>query len=153
MTFLVNKMDSRVEDFLTATQEQQVIAAIRKAERTTSGEIRVHLESHCSGDAYLRAQEIFHLLKMDNTKEENGILFYIAVTDRKFAIIGDKGIHKHVGDDFWINIKELLKLRFRESVFHTALIEAIQLTGEQLAQYFPWDIDDINELPDEITTS
>lgn len=146
-------MDSKVEDFLTAAQEQQVIAAIRTAERTTSGEIRVHLESRCSGDAYLRAQEIFHLLKMDNTKEENGILFYIAVSDRKFAIIGDKEIHKQVGDDFWSRIKELLLSRFRESVFHTGLIEAIHLTGEQLARYFPWDVTDTNELPDEITTS
>ena len=146
-------MSSRVEDFLTVVQEQQVIAAIRKAERTTSGEVRVHLESHCAGDSYQRAQEIFHLLKMDNTKEENGILFYIAVTDRKFAIIGDRGIHKHVGDEFWVEIKELLVSRFRESVFHTGLIDAIHRTGEQLAQYFPWDVDDINELPDEITTS
>ncbi|MGJ8684600.1 MAG: TPM domain-containing protein [Nonlabens sp.] len=146
-------MDSRVEDFLTTAQEQQVIAAIRTAERTTSGEIRVHLESHCAGDAYVRAQEIFHLLKMDNTKEENGILFYVAVTDRKFAIIGDKGIHKHVGDEFWLSIKELLRSRFRESVFHTGLIEAIHLTGKKLSQYYPWDINDTNELPDEITTS
>lgn len=146
-------MNSRVEDFLTASQEQQIIAAIRKAERTTSGEIRVHLESHCSGDAYVRAQEIFHLLKMDNTKQENGILFYIAVTDRKFSIIGDHGIHEHVGDDFWLSIKELLSTRFRESEFHTGLIDAIHLTGEKLSQYFPWDIEDINELPDEITTS
>ncbi|PQJ32277.1 hypothetical protein BST92_10225 [Nonlabens arenilitoris] len=146
-------MGSKVEDFLTAAQEQQIIAAIRKAERTTSGEIRVHLESHCAGDAYARAQEIFHLLKMDNTKDENGILFYIAVTDRKFAIIGDHGIHQHVGDDFWVSIKELLVSRFRESVFHQGLIDAIHLTGEQLACYFPWDVDDVNELPDEITTS
>ena len=153
MIFLENKMNSRVEDFLTATQEQQVIAAIRKAECTTSGEIRVHLESHCASDVYVRGQEIFHLLKMDNTKEENGILFYIAVTDRKFAIIGDKGIHKHVGDDFWLSISELLTSRFRESVFHKGLIDAIKLTGEQLAQYFPWDVNDTNELPDEITTS
>lgn len=146
-------MNSRVEDFLTTTQEQQVIAAIRKAECTTSGEIRVHLESHCAGDAYQRAQEMFHLLKMDNTKEENGILFYIAVTDRKFAIIGDRGIHNHVGAQFWVEIKELLSLRFSNSGFHTGLIDAIQLTGARLAQYFPWDVDNINELPDEITTS
>lgn len=68
-------MGSKVEDFLTAEQEQQIIAAIRKAERTTSGEIRVHLESHCTGDAYARAQEIFHLLKMDNTKDETASYF------------------------------------------------------------------------------
>lgn len=146
-------MDSNVENFLTAAQEQEVIAAIRTAERSTSGEIRVHLESHCGSDAYVRAQEIFHLLKMDNTKEENGILFYIAVTDRKFAIIGDRGIHKHVGDEFWLSIKELLVSRFRESVCHIGLIEAIHLTGEKLAQYFPWDVEDVNELPDQITTS
>lgn len=146
-------MSSKVEDFLTAVQEQQIIEAIRVAELKTSGEIRVHLEAYCRTDAYTRAQELFHLLKMDNTKAENGVLFYLAVEDKQFAVIGDKGIHAHVGDDFWSSIKELLIVRFGESQFTQGLVDAIELVGERLAVYFPWDVDDVNELPNEISTS
>lgn len=144
---------SKVEDFLTASEEQRIIAAIRAAERLTSGEIRVHLEAVCPNDAYTRAQEIFHVLKMDNTKEENGILLYLAIESRKFAVIGDRGIHLKVHDAFWTRVKGVMEVRFRESEYATGLIDGINMVGEQLATFFPWDVNDTNELPDEITTS
>ncbi len=145
-------MSVQVEDFLTAAQEQAIIEAIRKAELLTSGEIRVHLESRCE-EPISRAQELFHLLKMDNTKQENGILFYVAVDDKKFALVGDKGIHKQVGDDFWKSVRDVVISRFRESEFQKGLIEGIELVGKKLAQYFPWQHDDENELPNEISVS
>lgn len=145
-------MSAKVEDFLTASQEQAIVEAIRKAELLTSGEIRVHLESSCI-DPISRAQELFHLLKMDNTKEENGILFYVAVDDKKFALIGDRGIHKQVGDDFWNAVRDVVLSRFRESEFQNGLIEGIELVGKKLAVYFPWQHDDENELPNEISVS
>ncbi|AZQ43938.1 TPM domain-containing protein [Nonlabens ponticola] len=146
-------MSSKVEDFLTAAQEQEIVQAIRDAELRTSGEIRVHLESNCSGDVYERAQELFHVLKMDNTRDANGILFYVAVDDRKFALLGDTGIHAVVGAQFWIDVKNEMELRFRESKFTQGLTAAIQLVGERLSAHFPWDEDDVNELPDQISTS
>jgi uncharacterized membrane protein len=145
-------MSIKVEDFLSATQEQAIIEAIRTAELLTSGEIRVHLESTCD-DPIIRAQELFHLLKMDNTKEENGILFYVAVDDKKFALIGDQGIHDRVGDDFWKSVRDVVLSRFRESEFQKGLVEGIELVGKKLAVYFPWDINDINELSDQISVS
>jgi uncharacterized membrane protein len=145
-------MSIKVEDFLTATQEQAIIEAIRTAELLTSGEIRVHLESTCD-NPIIRAQELFHLLKMDNTKEENGILFYVAVDDKKFALIGDQGIHDRVGDDFWKSVRDVVLSRFRESEFQKGLVEGIELVGKKLAVYFPWDINDINELSDQISVS
>lgn len=145
-------MSAKVEDFLTASQEQAIVEAIRKAELLTSGEIRVHLESSCI-DPISRAQELFHLLKMDNTKEENGILFYVAVDHKKFALIGDRGIHKQVGDDFWNAVRDVVLSRFRESEFQNGLIEGIELVGKKLAVYFPWQHDDENELPNEISVS
>ena len=145
-------MSAKVEDFLTASQEQAIVEVIRKAELLTSGEIRVHLESSCI-DPISRAQELFHLLKMDNTKEENGILFYVAVDDKKFALIGDRGIHKQVGDDFWNAVRDVVLSRFRESEFQNGLIEGIELVGKKLAVYFPWQHDDENELPNEISVS
>lgn len=145
-------MSAKVEDFLTAAQEQAIIEAIRTAELLTSGEIRVHLESTCD-EPIARAQELFHLLKMDNTKEENGILFYVAVDDKKFALIGDTGIHKQVGDDFWIAVRDVVLSRFRESEFQKGLIEGIELVGQKLAVHFPWDVNDTNELSDQISVS
>ncbi|WP_194850086.1 TPM domain-containing protein [Nonlabens antarcticus] len=146
-------MESKVEQFLTAAEEQQVVDSIRASEKLTSGEIRVHLESDCEGDVYDRAQEIFHLLKMDNTKQANGVLFYLAIDARKFAVLGDTGIHAHVGDGFWNSIKDVMEVRFRESEFKSGLVAGIQMAGEKLAVHFPWDNDDVNELPDQITTS
>lgn len=142
---------SEVEDFLTQQQEQQIIAAIRHAEKLTSGEIRVHIESHTDLDVLERTREVFHLLKMDNTEQHNGVLIYVAVTDHKFAIYGDKGIHKVVGDDFWNSTRDAILTKFKESDFTQGLIDGVLLTGEQLQKYFPWKHGDINELPDEIS--
>jgi uncharacterized membrane protein len=145
-------MSVKVEDFLNASQEQAIIEAIRQAEMRTSGEIRVHLESECS-EPVKRAQELFHLLKMDNTKEENGILFYVSIDDKKFALIGDRGIHARVGDDFWSAVRDEVLSRFRESEFQNGLIAGIELVGHKLAAHFPWEVDDTNELSDEISVS
>ena len=146
-------MASTVEDFLTQEEEQEIVQAIRVAERTTSGEIRVHLERHTDLDTFTRAKEIFHILKMDNTKEENGVLIYIAVDDHRFAICGDRGIDKKVPNNFWETTRDAMTTHFKEGRFKEGIIEGIQQAGERLSAYFPWEHGDINELPDEITTS
>ncbi|WP_299683814.1 TPM domain-containing protein [uncultured Dokdonia sp.] len=146
-------MASTVEDFLTQAEEQEIVEAIRIAESTTSGEIRVHLERHTDLDTFTRAKEIFHILKMDNTKEENGVLIYIAVDDHAFAICGDRGIDKKVPDNFWEATRDTMSSHFKEGRFKEGIIQGIQDTGKRLSDYFPWQHGDINELPDEITTS
>ncbi|WP_438425620.1 TPM domain-containing protein [Aquimarina macrocephali] len=142
---------SKVEDFLTYDQEQQVVAAIRSAEKTTSGEIRVHLEKHTEIEILERATEVFHWLKMDNTIQRNGVLIYVAVEDRSFAIFGDKGINDVVEDDFWESTKNAILEQFKKGGFTQGLIDGVLLAGEQLQKYFPWDHTDINELSDEIS--
>ena len=146
-------MASTVEDFLTQTEEQEIVEAIRIAESNTSGEIRVHLERHTDLDTFTRAKEIFHILKMDNTKEENGVLIYIAVDDHTFAICGDRGIDKKVPDNFWEATRDMMSSHFKEGRFKEGITQGIQDAGERLSQYFPWQHGDINELADEITTS
>ncbi len=142
---------SKVEDFLTAHEEQEIIAAILKAEKNTSGEIRVHIESHTRLDHDERAHEVFHLLKMDNTKEANGVLIYIAVNDRKFAICGDKGIDNVVSDDFWESTKNAIQEQFTKGNFKQGIISGILRAGEELNSHFPWRPTDTNELSDEIS--
>ncbi|UGU14825.1 TPM domain-containing protein [Sinomicrobium kalidii] len=143
---------SKVEDFLSQKEEQEIINAIREAERNTSGEVRVHIEKTAgSSSHYERAIEVFGQLKMNNTKLGNGVLIYVAVEDRAFAICGDKGINKVVPDNFWNSTKDIIAGHFKNGKFKQGLVEGILMAGEQLKKHFPWQTDDVNELPDEIS--
>ena len=145
--------DSGVEAFLTAREEQEIILAILEAEMDTSGEIRVHLESSAHTDHYTRAQEVFHVLKMDNTRQRNGVLIYIAVADHKFVIYGDEGIDQVVPDDFWDTTRDVMADYFQKREFKDGIIAGIRSAGQELKAHFPWGADDRNELPDAITKS
>lgn len=126
--------------------------AIRNAEIETSGEIQVHIENHCKGDVLDRAAEVFEKLKMHKTAQRNAVLFYLAVADQKFAILGDAGINKAVSENFWENIKEEMLVHFKTKAFTEGLRKGIEMSGLQLQQHFPYDKKgDINELPDEIS--
>jgi uncharacterized membrane protein len=142
---------SKVEDFLTQEEEQAIVEAIRVAEKNTSGEIRVHIEKTTSMDAFDRAMEVFHELKMDETQLQNGVLIYLAVVDKKFVICGDKGINELVANDFWDTTKEIMKNHFKNGNFKQGLIDGILMAGEQLQKYFPWQKGDTNELSNEIS--
>ncbi len=137
--------------FFTKKEEEDIINAIRKAEAKTSGEIRVHIDSKLQGDVLAEGLEIFGRLKMHETKLRNGILILIAPRDKKFAIIGDEGIHQKVGDDFWNAEKELLQTYFRSGKYREGVCEAIDRIGNKLKVFFPIQEDDKNELPDEIS--
>ena len=142
---------SKVEDFLTQTQEQEIIDAIRVAEKNTSGEIRVHLEKNSVKDPLERAKEVFYFLKMDKTKNKNGILFYVAVDDKKFSVLGDEGIDKVVPEDFWNSIKDAVIQRFSTGNYSDGLKEGILATGQKLKEFFPYKSNDDDELSNEIS--
>ena len=95
--------------------------------------------------------EVFHQLKMDNTKEENGVLIYVATEDRNFVIYGDKGINDKVEDDFWESTKDVILNHFKKGDFKQGLVDGILMAGEQLKRHFPWQEDDENELSDQIS--
>ncbi len=143
---------SKVEDFLTQTQEQQIVKAIRTAELHTSGEIRVHIENFTKKDTITRATEVFHYLKMDETKNQNGVLFYLAVADKKFAIIGDKNIDHKVPSNFWEQTKNGVIKEFKTTHFSSGLVKGILAIGKELKKYFPFEEGDENELPNTIST-
>ena len=142
---------SSLENFLNLQDEDEIIQAIREAETKTSGEIRVHIEKNCTSDAYQHAIEVFHFLKMDNTKQSNGVLIYIAVDKKSFVIYGDKGIHDRVSEDFWNSVKEKMTLHFKEGHFKNGIIEGIRELGVVLSKYFPWSYGDYNELDNTIS--
>lgn len=138
---------------LFSTADRAIITdAIRNAEKETSGEIQVHIESHCKGDVLDRAAQVFEKLKMHKTKYRNAVLFYLAVEDHQFAILGDAGINQVVPEHFWENIKEEMVIHFKRKEFTEGLRKGIELSGQQLQQHFPFDQKgDINELPNEIS--
>jgi len=135
-----------------SNERNTIVKAIGDAEALTSGEIRLHIEKKCkSADALIRAQEVFYELGMDKTAAANGVLIYLAYEDKKFAIIGDKGIDTVVPDNFWDSIKEMMAGHFGKGEFIQGVLYAIVETGHQLKQYFPLQEDDKNELTNEIS--
>ncbi|NRT11447.1 TPM domain-containing protein [Flavobacterium sp. 14A] len=142
---------SKVEDFLTQAEEQEIVEAIRIAETNTSGEIRVHLEQTTQLDPYDRALEVFNELKMDETQLKNGVLIYLAVADKTFVICGDQGINDIVTSDFWDSTRDIMVAHFKNGNFKQGLIDGILRAGEELKKHFPWSEDDTNELSNEIS--
>ncbi|MWB95120.1 TPM domain-containing protein [Flavobacterium sp. GA093] len=142
---------SKVEDFLTKEEEQEIVEAIRVAENNTSGEIRVHIEQTTSKVPFDRALEVFHELKMDETQLQNGVLFYFAVADKNFIICGDKGINDVVANDFWDCTKDKMAEQFKAGKFKQGIVDGILNAGEQLKKHFPWSAGDTNELSNEIS--
>jgi len=140
------------QDLFTIAQQQEIIAAIKEAEKNTSGEIRVHIEKNCKEDVLDHAAFIFDELEMQQTSLRNGVLIYLAVEDRKLAILGDAGINLKVPKGFWDEIKDVMITNFKEGKFTEGLSQGIILAGEQLKKHYPHEKEnDVNELSDEIS--
>ncbi|WP_423149588.1 TPM domain-containing protein [Rubrolithibacter danxiaensis] len=135
---------------LTEQDQKRIQQAIEAAERFTSGEIRVCIDKTCSEDVLDRAAKYFSKLGMDQTALRNGVLIYLALNDRKFAIIGDEGINKVVPDNFWDSTKEAMLSFFKANDITEGIATGIKLAGDQLQKYFPFRDDDKNELSDDI---
>jgi uncharacterized membrane protein len=140
------------KEFFTAEDQQQILDAIKKAEQRTSGEVRLFVESKCRYvDPVDRAKEIFLQLGMDKTELHNGTLIYIAMEDHQAAILGDEGIYKRVGDDYWKAEIAKMLMQFKTQHIVDGICMVISDLGEALTHHFPYDPDtDKNELPDEI---
>lgn len=141
----------KARDFLTKEERLRVETAIGAAERNTSGEIRIHIERKCTSDPRERALRSFHFLGMTGTAARNGVLIYVACESRKFAVIGDKGINETVPAGFWKDVCAVLGEAFAAGRAAEGLERAVMLVGEKLKAFFPYQEDDVNELPDEIS--
>lgn len=137
--------------FFSPEEEAAIVAAIRSAELATSGEIRVHVEVGATTPALDTAVRVFNELKMHETKDRNGVLLLLEVDRREFAIIGDEGIDRVVSEDFWDTERDLLQQHFRRGDFSGGIVAAVQQVGAKLKKFFPYQTDDVNELPDEIS--
>ena len=131
-------------------EQQRIREAIAGAEKNTSGEIRVCVEKTCSEEVLERTAKYFYQLDMHKTKLRNGVLIYVAVVDRKFAIIGDAGINQVVGNDFWDSTKEDMLNHFKTGDIVEGIVTGIKIAGGQLGKYFPHNQDDTNELSNDV---
>lgn len=138
-------------NFFSKEEKARLKQAIKEAELNTSGEIRLHIDNRCKIDVLDCAASWFKKLKMHETAQRNGVLFYLAVKDRKFAILGDAGINAVTPEDFWDTIKNEMLLLFADNKFTDGLVRGISMTGEKLKEHFPYQSDDVNELPDDIS--
>jgi len=139
------------KDLFTAKQQTLIVAAIKAAELNTSGEIKVHIEKKCKEDVLDHAAFMFDELDMQKTELRNGVLIYLAVEDRKLAILGDTGINLKVPKNFWDATRDVMIHHFKEGEFAEGLANGIKLAGEQLKEHYPYQSDDVNELSDDIS--
>ena len=146
--------------FLSDADFDAITRAIKTAEARTSAEIRVHLERRVprrlfrrSPDVLSRAQYVFRRLGMHKTAERHGVLVYLAVEERRLAVVGDQGIHGRVGDRHWNRVRDLMVEKLRENAPRQALERAIEELGQALAEHYPRRPDDRNELSDEVSVS
>ncbi|OIQ30816.1 MAG: hypothetical protein BM564_00980 [Bacteroidetes bacterium MedPE-SWsnd-G2] len=145
-------MSLAIHHFLSASDEEQLIEAIRKAESNTSGEIRIHIEKNSPiEDTFERAMDVFHNLKMDNTKLQNGVLIYVAIEEKSFVIYGDKGINDVVPINFWDETRDVIVSHFKKGHYKDGLVAGVLNAGEQLEKFFPWEEAHGNELSNEIS--
>lgn len=137
----------------SATDEKRIIAAIEAAEKGTSGEIRVHADASAVEDPLQKAKEVFLQLRMHETAERNGILFYVNLKQHVFAVWGDEGIHRYLPDGFWDEISNTVISYLKQNKYGEGLEKGILLCGEKLKTYFPILPGDKNELSNDITYS
>jgi uncharacterized membrane protein len=138
-------------NFFNVAEIEHIKVAIQSAELDTSGEIRIHIENNCPGEVLDRAAQVFKLLNMQKTELRNGVLIYLAVKNRKFAIIGDKGINAVVEEDYWELLKARMLESFRQNKFADGLADTVKDIGRKLKVHFPFKSDDKNELPDDVS--
>jgi len=139
------------QNFFSSDQVKKIESAIKSAEENTSGEIRVHIENRCKSEAVECATFVFRKLGMHNTELRNGVMIYVAVRDKKFAVIGDEGIHKHVPAGFWDIVRDKMLEHFKHEKFTDGICEGIAMIGVELKKYFPLAPSDKNELSNEVT--
>jgi uncharacterized membrane protein len=141
----------RTKTFLSRLDHERIVGAIKEAETKSSGEIRVFIQrGELEGDPVVAAQKQFHQLGMDATRQRNGILIFVLPRAQKFAVIGDEGVHQKCGPDFWQRLVENMREHFKREEFTDALVEAIETAGRLLAEHFPRQGGDRNELSDQV---
>jgi uncharacterized membrane protein len=132
-------------------EEKHLVEAVAAVEKTTAAEIRIHVDRYCKGDPMLKAVNIFSHLKMEQTENRNGVLIFVAIDDRKFALYGDEGINKKVPKGFWESTRDKMLDEFQQGRMVEGISKGVLEAGKQLAKHFPQKPEDTDELSNEIS--
>lgn len=143
----------KATDFLTQDEQREIVEAIRFAEKKTSGEIRIHIETENTSNELERTIQLFYELEMNKTKERNAVLIHVSLNNQSLAIYGDEGIHSYVSQEYWNEIRDEMIEYFKIGKYKKGLVQAILKTGLKLKEFFPYQQNDKNELSDEISFS
>lgn len=145
------KRSSNPEEFLDASEQERVEEAVKQAEQSTSAEIKMLIVRHCWFKLEEKAGMIFLKNGWDKTKDRNCVMIMLVLANREFLIYGDEGIHKHVGQGFWDETRNIMLEHFKKDEFGTGLVNGIESIGQKLKEFFPYTEEDENEVSDEIT--
>ena len=136
---------------VSAQDKKEIVHAICEAEKGSTGEIRVHLVPRSRKDALREAEKVFERLRMHRTRHRNGVLIFVALESRCFAIVGDEAMHSKVGERFWNETRDRMAPYFLKGEITQGIVEGVRSAGEKLKRHFPSDGRDANELPDTVT--
>ncbi len=137
--------------FFTTEQQHQMVQAVQQAEKNTSGEVRIFVESKCEYmDAVDRARDIFFSLKMEKIKDRNAVLLYMAIDDRQLALFADEGIYQRLGQEYWDREAKKMIDSFTKNDYTGGVCVVVEEIGQALKKEFPYQSTDKNELPDQI---
>ncbi len=148
---VVGKRSKNPRFFLSKSEQDSIVKAIKEVESFSTTEIRLHIAKKIKGDIIKEAEKVFYSLGMQNTRERTGVLFFFSIKDKKFAILGDENIYKKAGENFWVETAKKMEEFFKKNLFGEGIVFGIYEIGKILKEYFPYRIGDINELPDEIS--
>ncbi len=141
------------ETFLSALDDQRIVAAIQNAEAHTRAEIRVHVTHADVADATSAGAAAFERLGMTATAERNGVLLFVVPVSRSCAVLGDTAIHQRCAEGFWSAVAEAMAAQFRAGRFTEGIVAGVEAAGAELARHFPRRMGeaDENELPDTVS--
>jgi len=146
----MSKAEKLAKEIFSDQDLQNISAAIKTFEGRTSGEIVISFNTSSHNQPYKAAKRIFEKAKLHQTKERNATLIVLFLSEHKFAVYGDVGIHEKVPVDFWEETVDEMRAQFGQGNMRDGLLAGIHKLGENLAKYFPVAADDVNELSDEI---
>ena len=144
-------MSNNTKKLFSLSEKQQIVTVIKRVEKATSAELRVHIDSVCKGEVLDEAVRVFNKLGMQKTALRNGVLIYVAFESRKSAIIGDESINASVNHEFWNECHNAMKNHFAKEDYVGGICEALKMLERELKEHFPYQADDVNELSDEIS--
>jgi uncharacterized membrane protein len=144
-----------IKHILSKQDLNAVADAIAGAEKKTSGEIRVAVrQRRHKKERLLSVEELarreFHRLGMTGTKHRNGVLLYVLLEHRELFVLADEEIHGKVDAQTWQRVADSAASRFSRKEYREGLIDAVAQMGEILAQHFPHEKGDRDELPNEV---